>query len=147
MLQMFLTAIIYLIIILFAIGMGVSLYYHIKQQKINILEKEKQIYSDLIFQEDTIKGLLELIDIQIDLEVTHAFLPYISTTKSFNPINIDKLCNEISTKVFNQINKEHLIKFNKWNKIYKYSFWMDYIIKKTTCIVIQGYINIKNKNK
>lgn len=119
----------------------------IKKQKLELQNIEKDIVSNLISQEETIKGLLEIIDIQIGLEIAHSFLPYLATSKQFEALNVDKICNKICMNVFNKFNKEQLIKFTKVNNIYEYSFWMDYIIKKTSCLVVETYLKSRRTNE
>lgn len=122
-----------------------SMYLFTKKQKLEIEEKEKIINSQLLDQEEAILKLMDVIDVQIELEMTHEFLPYISTSKNFDILTIDKICEKVSNNVFKSLNTKKLMKFNDYCGIYKDSFWANYIIKKTTCIGIARYLGTKKR--
>lgn len=139
--------------VLLLIGFFVIWFLHVQIKKSEQDLKMKKnmvndvINSNLVSQEIAMKKFIELIDIQIDLEVTHKFLPFITSSKKMDTLQIDGFCNDISESVYKHINKPNLSRFTIGCKLYENSFWLNYIVKKTTCMVMQAYLNTVNKHQ
>lgn len=102
--------------------------------KEHILEKE--LYTNLKDQLETINELLDLIDNQINVEIAHKLRSEYTLGERYNQLNMDKDCRDISLRVYSSINKSLFIHIEKTMPIYNSSFWMHYITKKTTCSML-----------
>ena len=104
--------------------------------KIDLMRKE--MYTNLTNQIQTINELLDLIDNQINVEIAHKLRAEYTLGERYNPLNMDKDCVEISNRVYNSITKSVFINIDHVMPIYNDDFWMHYITKKTTCLMLSA---------
>lgn len=97
---------------------------------------EKDLYTNLKDQIETINDLLDLIDNQINVEIAHKLRSVYTLNERYNQLNMDKDCQEISTRVYESINKSLFVSIEKTMPVYNSDFWMYYITKKTTCSML-----------
>lgn len=92
-------------------------------------------------QFDTINDFLDVLDRQIAFEVAYTLRRELTLGKNYNPINIDKDCNEISERVYSFINPDFLMEISKKNgkNVYTSEYWMNYIVRRTTVMMLDGY--------
>lgn len=98
--------------------------------------QERKLNGEFTDSIKTINGILDLIDKSVALKTAHAVKESIVLNKPYNPINLDKDCKKIADEIFNEFNQELFLNFNKVNHIYTEKFWMNYIIKKTTIMML-----------
>lgn len=92
-------------------------------------------------QFNTINSFLDVLDRQIAFEVAYTLRRELTLGKNYNPINIDKDCNEIAERVFGFINPDFLLEISKKNgkNVYTNEYWMNYIVRRTTVMMLDGY--------
>lgn len=89
-------------------------------------------------------SILDSIDRIIDLEIAHRLKEFVyNPNAEYNVMNIDIDIKEISTSVYNYINKDTLVRFDKSKSIYTSSFIMKYIINKTEILVMNYTKNLR----
>lgn len=118
--------------------MAIALLYFKNYTKFKIQSMKKNVYTDLTEQIRTINALIELIDNHINIEIAHKLRAEYTLGERYNPLNIDKDCAEISSRVYNSINKDVFINIDRVMPIYNDDFWMHYITKKTTCSMLSA---------
>ena len=104
---------------------------------LEILEKEKSLYAELNDQLICINTFKQQIDDQIVTEVNYAMKKEIYLKNAnYDALNFDKDSEEIAKIVFNYIQPSLIMNLSTYNSIYKESYWMNYIYKRTQIAIL-----------
>lgn len=99
-------------------------------------EMEKSSYSSISEDVESIDSVLNLIDNSINLYVAHKLREFYTTSRQYDVLKIDEDCKDIAESVYSDLNEGFLMNFIDANKVVTSEFWMKYIIKKTSCILL-----------